>query len=1295
MKPLRLVISGFWFSFVVIVIALALLLSAARILLPAVGEYRDEVARLAGELVGQPVRIGEIRAGWHGWGPSVKLRDVEVLDAAGQQAVLRCDAARIDMNVWRSLLERQFEPGKLTVSGMSLSLIRREDGSIAAAGLGGAQGEMDEHAKRQLMEWLQRQDRLAIEESSVRWTDLMDGGSVWEFGAVNLQLRNHGQRHRIDGDMTLPDALGRSLQIAINIQGDLFTPARWQGQAYLQGKALHLDAMAGEWRAALEQSGLAAVNGTADFMAWSDWQDGVNQVEGDLHISGLRLIRAVEDPEVNGRQVEIAGLDGNYRWQRVGKDWTLDLEHLVVNRQQSVSPPAQLRVQYKKDEVSDERIFQAAFSAARIEDVAGIMGDGGLGPAGLRERLAVMAPQGVAHDGYLRYQVRQDQPPQWVLRAAFDNAAVHAAPPLPGVTGLTGRITANEQYGVAALATQKSTVDFANLFRAPLALDGVAGGIYWQNDGQQLRVLATNVAAFNEDIKVQLAFSLDAPRDGGTPYLDLTVNFAEGNGVHMSRYLPAKIMHPTTVDWLDRAVVTAKVSDGTARLVGPLAAFPFDDGRGLFEIRFNVHDGILEYAPGWPRLEEIEAEALFRGRRMEINAVAAKSLSSEITQAKAVIADMTAKPALLAVTGKARGPTADALRYLRESPLHDRFGVYFDEATAGGSSRLSLKLNVPLTAHAPVQVQGDLQIADGSLVMKGADIDITRINGNLHFSDQGISADGIQAVLLGQAVTVAAKTTAGTGGAMTIFSAEGTADAATMAKRFAPPLASYVAGTAPWHGELRIPPKKEGWVELEVASPLQGVTVQLPPPLAKAAETTSALLVQMPLPIQDDKPVHIRYGDIVDAQLALQRGAGGMTLARGEVMFGGGMAALVSQPGLRLTGKLDEFDEAQWRPVLWPETAESRGTGAAGLRQLDMEIATLKALGRQLTGVHVQAGRGDGMWNVDLASDQAAGRITLPDAEDATLTLDMQRLYLPRFKKGGGGGDAPDTAGDPRKFHPMLITARDFRYGDLALGELTLRASRQPAGLSFDEIHAHSERRDLKINGTWTVGEDGPLSSFAMTYNGEDAGATLAALNFADMIKGGKVHTEMRLQWRGAPQGFALAKAAGTIGFQIEDGRLLEVEPGAGRILGLLSFQALPRRLLLDFSDLFQKGFSFDRVAGSFTIENGDARTDNLRMEGPSANIEVRGRVGLVNEDYDQRVTVIPNVTGGLPVAGVIAGGVGAGAVLLLAEKLLKPGIDKMTQAEYRVTGPWANPVVERTTEVEQNKPPEGKAGDQ
>lgn len=1288
MKLFRLLISGFWLSIAVLIIVIGLMFSAARLLLPEAGQYRKEVAAWVGKELGQPVRIGALGASWHGWRPSVELRDLTVLDAAGEHVVLQCAAALIDLDVWASLRERQFEPGRLTVRGVRVALLRRADGGIGVMGLGDNNpAGMDEQSEEKLKQWLQRQDRLAIEDSSLQWRDPTAEGRTLEFTAVNLQLRNHNARHRLDGTVDLPEALGTHLEVALDVQGDLFTPASWQGQLFGRGAAIRL----GEWWGKQPRFGVAAADGVADFQVWSDWRNGVQQIEGDIHAHSLHVTRETESSAgvataaAEPGQADIESLDGGFHWQRRNGGWIVDVDNFSIARQGVPAPPAQLRVEYTEDQAAGRRVIRSAYSELRVADIADLLLAARMVPADFRERLVALAPQGSLHDGYLSYESEPQQAPRFVLHTQFSGLAFQPAVTWPGAQGLTGAVTASGEQGVITLATQKAAVDFANLFRAPIPVEALAGKIYWRHDDSGLQVLARDVTARNEDVKLQLGARLDVPPAGGSPYLDMSSSFGEGNGEHVSRYLPAKIMPPATVAWLDKAIVGGRVSGGTARIYGRLADFPFDKGQGLFEIRFNVADGILEYGAGWPRLEKIATEIAFRGRGFEAHAASAVSLASEVLQARVTIPDMTAQPAVLTVEGKAQGPTADAVRYVTQSPLHDKFGAYLDDITVGGRSRLQLSLSLPL-AKLPARVKGALQIAGGSLSFHEARVDFNHINGTLNFTERGLAARDIHADLLGQALTIAAKTKPDSTGPVTTFSALGTADTAALTKRFASALVPYVGGSAAWRGELRIPPKSQGWVELEVGSSLQGVEVRLPSPLGKGADSVRNLLVQIPLPLKGEKPVHIRYGDIADTQLLLMNGATGMEAVRGEVRFGPGTAVLPAQGGIRLVGSLPEFDQAQWRPILWPEAPNAPAAAVPLITQVDMELGALKLFGGQLDAVRLKMRRGDNAWDADLKSDQAAGRIRVPDADDAPLTMDMERLYWPRLKNKAG-----ESPPDPRKIHPLRIDVKSFHYGDLDLGALHVKAGRDPAGLVFEELSALAPQQKLSATGRWEIANGQQQSSFAVVYDGEDVGNTLTALGFAGMIQGGRTHTDIKLKWPGSPAAFALAKSTGSIGFEIKEGRLLDVEPGAGRILGLLSFQALPRRLVLDFSDLFQKGFAFDSLAGSFSIENGDAQTDNLRMEGPAARIEARGRVGLAAEDYDQRVTVIPNVSAGLPVAGALAGGVGAGAALLLMENVLKPGIDKITRVEYQVTGPWTNPAVERVTAAGQEKKPEGK----
>jgi uncharacterized protein YhdP len=203
-------------------------------------------------------------------------------------------------------------------------------------------------------------------------------------------------------------------------------------------------------------------------------------------------------------------------------------------------------------------------------------------------------------------------------------------------------------------------------------------------------------------------------------------------------------------------------------------------------------------------------------------------------------------------------------------------------------------------------------------------------------------------------------------------------------------------------------------------------------------------------------------------------------------------------------------------------------------------------------------------------------------------------------------------------------------------------------------------------------------SSVDATFSSTDVGATLRSLNYGEFMSAKHGDLQAHLTWPGGfDEGF-LARASGGITLHVESGQLLTVQPGAGRLVGLMSVAALPRRLSLDFSDLVDKGLSFDTVHGDFELRDGNAYTSNLLLSGPAAEIGIAGRTGLGTHDYDQTAIVTGKIGSTLPVAGAVIGGPVVGAALLLFSQVFKEPLKGVTRGYYRITGPWDAPVVER-----------------
>ena len=167
------------------------------------------------------------------------------------------------------------------------------------------------------------------------------------------------------------------------------------------------------------------------------------------------------------------------------------------------------------------------------------------------------------------------------------------------------------------------------------------------------------------------------------------------------------------------------------------------------------------------------------------------------------------------------------------------------------------------------------------------------------------------------------------------------------------------------------------------------------------------------------------------------------------------------------------------------------------------------------------------------------------------------------------------------------------------------------------------------------------------------------------------------MSWGGGPRADFLELLDGTVKLRLDNGQLEEVEPGAGRVLGLVSFVALPRRLSLDFRDVFNKGFGYDSITGSFEFVDGVASTCDMSLTGPAADIGIVGQVDLTTREYRQGAVISATVGNTLPIVGAVVGGPPGAAAMLIFSQIFKKPLQEVGQVYYEMSGPWEEPVVE------------------
>lgn len=1262
-----------WTALVISVIVAAFLVSLSRVLLPLVGHYRGDIEDWIYNVMGYPVEIGELDSVWRGFSPTLKMADVQLRDPDNNNALFVFDQVAIELNVFESILTGRFTPGAVVLSGLKLTVVRTEQGELQLAGLvstrGGGTGEPDPR----LVKWMLSRRKLSLENARVVWHDQQRARSPVTFTDVDLMFSDNGRMYIVSGSGNLPSVFGRRLDFRAQLFGDLTRSNGWHGQTYLRAAGVRL----GEWAKDFPYTKMQVRSGYVDTEIWSTWVSGqVYRVEGEA---------SAYDVEMRNEHDEALALDAVSSHFQLDidpatTDWRLALDRFTVAFDDHAWIPTSLGVE--RSQTANQPQWEVSAGQVVIADVLRF-GEFIVGREGLPKQLRNLKLRGDAFDTYVR--LRGDlAAPDFFVRARLQNSSIDPYQKIPGIAGFDAVVYAQNDKAFVALNSEAASVDFVHLFRQPLEVSRLTGAVVVEkNPANEWTLWSDDLRIVNSDITLDAKLDLTLPQEG-TPIVDLVAHFENGHGERAGNYYPIGIMKDSLVDWLDNAILGATVPSGGLVLRGPLDKFPFINGEGRFEVRFDVKDGRLAYAPEWPMIENIDAQVVFSQQAMEIDGRSGTSAGATLRKIKVKIADLKHDP-ILRVSGQGSGNAGSGWRYITESPLRKVAGELVAKAVVKGQVHVDLGVSLPLHDQLPASVNGKVTARNVDMRFPGeTPIDVSAINGYIKFSENGLTADRLNATVLGQPANIKIKTESGSiGNRALVFTADGSMSVGTLRRRLPLPVLSYADGATQWSGTLRVPPHGSAEpARLTIDSDLQGVTLNLPAPVAKLPASSRPTNLVLDFGAGDAWPLTFSYGAEIRGKVTLAPRDGAWSVVRGAIRYGENAGPLIDKnlDGLQIGARVTEIDMNSFIAM---STGEGDKSSAPKMAFSRVAIAadTLHLWGQSLKDVTLTAVNTPRSWVIDVNSDRALGQIVVPtDGEPITSNFAYLRLNT------GAHDDAPPPTGqpkrdsdiDPRQLPGVEFYSDNFWLGDFAFGRAQGSLKKTPGGYKLTNGRLDNGPTTIRIDGAWT--HDGTVATTQLNVNVEsdDYGATLDQLGYSNTIYDGKGTTDLRLRWRGGPMDYEPSRLFGDIRFLINSGQVLEVNPGAGRVLGILSVQSLPRRLSLDFSDVFEKGFGFDKLDGQFTVRDGIATVNKFELRGPAAYIAIVGSLDLSQKTYDQRVKVIPNVSGNLPLVVGVLGTPVAGAAVWLAEKMFRKPIGDITQVNYRVTGPWSEPKVDR-----------------
>ncbi|HHJ14921.1 MAG TPA: TIGR02099 family protein [Gammaproteobacteria bacterium] len=1257
-KLARSVLRLFWWGLAGGLVGMAILISVARMLLPGMTEYRHQIEALVSQAVERPVRIGGLSAAWYRFWPVLRLRDVTIEDAQLPGGRLDVGEVQLGLDLAGSALAGEWRMAGIRVIGVQLRL----DTDIASLPPG--------DAGVRLFNWLMRQGSVVLEDIDLVWRDPLLPVQPLQLQGLRARLLSDGWRHQFLVEAAVNAAYADQVRMAADFRGPLGNPQAWRGRLYAQGRHVHLQ----RGNPYLRERGYR-LSGNTDFEVWARLKGGrLRELSGHFEVGDFLAARQGRDEAYRADR-----LGGHFRVDAVqGRAahsvWNLRLQDLYVARGDEAMAPAGLRLRYDTGESLGLRLALSRLDLAELTRLAVLLPEG---QDALRHRLRRMRPRGHVRD--LRIDWYPDRPlaTGLVWSGNLEDLSFSPDAALPGVARLRAHIEGGPGRGRVMFDTRAARLSLPRIFSRPLALDRLTGTLEWQTgperwslSGQRLRLVSGPLVA-DARLGVQA-------REGQPPWIDLQI---AAPGLPMERvrdFLPDRRMKPKLHKWLAGAFQAGEARDLRFLLQGPLDRLPFDQGEGRMEARFSFADTRLDYHPLWGRLEQLDGRAHFDGRHMEIEAERATLLDARVERVVARIDNLAR--AMLEIEGTVSGTLEALLAYIEHSPLKARFGSLVERIRTEGDARLQLGLKVPLAKGiGTLAVEGELAFSDNLLQVVDSDVRLQGVQGRLQFTRHEVRARDIRAQLYGVPVTLAVYPEGEGDGRRTLVQVDGRLPVVEKLATLLPATKDYLQGNSHWQARLALPMNRSaGPIRLALHSDLQGIAIHLPTPLGKTAEASLEARIGWVPGQTSTVPVEVSLG--ARAALKVLLPAHTDASLRVGLHLGEGAAALPAAPGLRIDGRIEHLDLDAWIATL--REAAARGGEAPGVPlSTRLDIGRVSLFGYAAGALALSSERED-PWLFHVTGRDMEGEARWRPATAGgapRLELRLERLFaLPE-----AGGRAPPARERVSALTPERLPDLDFdiaslRIGARELGHVQLRGRRVPEGVEYPLISVDCPAIVLTGKASWLRRNDSQATHIEADIQGGELGRFIRLAGGSATVEGGKMKGRVVLDWTGNPGDFSLATVEGELKLKTGKGRLNDVKEGAGKLLNLISLGSLQRRLALDFSDLTKEGFAFDQMKGHFVLMDGNAYTEDFEIRGSSAIIRISGRTGLAARDYDQLVKVVPQLSSGLPLAGVIAGGPAVGAAVLLAERLVGKEFNRQLEVRYRVTGTWDAPVYER-----------------
>jgi uncharacterized protein YhdP len=1232
-----------------VLLLLGTLLVTYELALVRVPQHRAALEELIRHETGLEVTFSELSVRWGWYGPEAVFHSVTLAEPGARRALLTAPRLRVGLDAWRMVRSGQLEAGRITLQNPDIDL-----DAVAAAGphaaaalpLPAAQGEVFGAGMRLLSRW--RGGQIDIEGGTLR--ALPPGANApLALGISHARVRRLGWEWNADALVLLPESLGASARLALQMHGDPALPERLSGTLSVDGRRLE----SAGWRilahSALTDRYLPRA-GRGNLEARLVFAHArVLSAQGKVRAEALEWASALESQQ----GLALEHLSGQWQLARAGGAWHLSVAALQLGAAPATG--ATLTLEAAADGAwARGRVQHAPLSALAL--VAHWYAP--------QLPLADIALDGQARELQFDWNAARAAGARLVTSLDVQDLALADAAREVTLSGLSGHLFGTDAALVADLQAQGAHLTLArtqpvNLdqlqISTRLALESGAGGWQLRTDDLEVR---------RGDMRLAASGTIGVGAAGARPLIDAHLAAKDADVA-----LLAGVLGPEALAPLGAAaqLSAGRIESADLAWRGALAAQSAWSGTDAeFAGAVTLRDAKLRATEVWPQTSGIEARIDWRGGRGHAAINGANSGSFRLSAASA---DWDTRSGRTHFAGHLQGEVREALGWLREHPALASDAPGLAEVDLRGDTLIDVDVTLPPATALRAPAAPRVRIAallDGAQLRALAGLPpIDALHGTLALAGGHLARSTLTGTWLGGPVSLSVGEHRERGASVLTILGHGELDARESVRAAGgSPADAPLAGNAEWSALLSLLPGEDPhgarW-QLRADSNLVGVASHLPEPFAKAASAALPLHVEL----SGDRragQLQLALGERLHALAALERSGDSWRIERGALRLAAGAPALPEQAVLEVDGRLNQLDLAAYLALV----------------QLAGRDAALPVLRAQL-----------------YAGVLLAGSRSYPDA--SVIAVASERGGELQLQSAGLSGTLRWPAQIDAQ-HPALVHLAGFdiaQPADAALGAGLAAALAPAARLSVDELtwqgrtlgrfaallSSHEEVLDgseLELSGASGTARgrvhcEGPACSLSFSLESLDAAATLTAFGLRPDLSASRANLAGELHW--VPQApVPLATLGGHLHMQLDEG-MTRVAQAPAMPFALLSVPALLAGLSGQGTSEAATPLRFTRLAADFELSDGNASTTDLYFDG-DAEILVRGQVGLEAGDYDEQAWILRGEDR-LPAALRRLGPMPrVAAAWLSLRELFSATPAERTHTALRLRGTWNDPIV-------------------